>query len=305
MSVISKDHGYSRLAALQQACDEDDIDWTEHGLQEEKTMEVATNDSPQMGRQHTPIKSPHPKKKKKSPNEPQVLDNGENDGGDDVSNSALFAVIMKLSCKLDVQGEQLLAMDWRFQENTEAVLKVKESVDSNTNAVKKLSEEVTLLKSQMTALQGENAALKEMCLEHARYKRRWNLRLNGVPEKEGENIRGEVVNILKEIIPASQEQLEYAVDTVHRLGQKKGTNDRPRQVIMQFAQRTVRDLVWQMSKDARICKERNIHFKQDFCKEDRESRARLYPRVAEAKKRGIKAYLKEGYAVINGRIVKD
>ena len=46
-----------------------------------------------------------------------------------------------------------------------------------------------------------------------------------------------------------------------------------------------------------------IRFREDFCKEDREAHARLWPRVEEARKRGLKAYLRDGHAVIDGRRV--
>lgn len=43
----------------------------------------------------------------------------------------------------------------------------------------------------MATFNKENEALYEICLEHARYKRRWSLLLTGFVEKEGENMREE------------------------------------------------------------------------------------------------------------------
>ncbi len=57
--------------------------------------------------------------------------------------------------------------------------------------------------------------------------------------------------------------------------------------------RTVRDEVWKKSREARVCKEMNIHLKEDFSKEDREARAKLWPKVQEAMKNGKRAFLKE------------
>lgn len=51
-----------------------------------------------------------------------------------------------------------------------------------------------------------------------------------------------------------------------------------------------------------MCKEKKIIFKKDFSKEDREAREKLWPRVDEARRRG-KAFLKEGYAIIDGKKV--
>ncbi|CAI5692257.1 unnamed protein product [Oreochromis niloticus] len=287
MANINKDHGY-HLAALRQACDEEGIEWMEqqHDLSQDK---------PQADRHHTPVKSPNPKKMKANESQTQ----------NEVSNTILLNAIQKLVCKFDTQSEHLKSYEFQLQENTDAVRKVKESVDANTQAVKSVVEDVKCIKTQMATLKKENEALREMCLEHARYKRRWSLLLTGVPEREGENTREEIIRILTKIIPANAEQLYNTVDTVHRLGQKGRVGDKPRLIVIQFAMRTVRDLVWKMSKEAKFCKEMKIRFREDFCKEDREARKRLWPRVEEARSRGLKAFLKEGYAVIDGRQIKE
>lgn len=44
----------------------------------------------------------------------------------------------------------------------------------------------------------------------------------------------------------------------------------------------------------------NIQFKEDFLKVDRKARAKLWPKVQEARKNGKRAFLKEGYALIDG-----
>lgn len=62
--------------------------------------------------------------------------------------------------------------------------------------------------------------------------------------------------------------------------------------------RTVRDEVWKKSKDARVCSEMHIRFR-----EDREARSKLWPLVQEARKKGKRAFLKEGYALIDNRRV--
>lgn len=54
------------------------------------------------------------------------------------------------------------------------------------------------------------------------------------------------------------------------------------------------------SREARECKKKNINFKEDFSKEDREACAKLWPKVQEARKNGKIAFLKEGNAFIDG-----
>lgn len=49
-------------------------------------------------------------------------------------------------------------------------------------------------------LKKENGSLKQICLEQARYERRWPLRLMGLPEKDEENTRETVIGILTKVI---------------------------------------------------------------------------------------------------------
>lgn len=72
---------------------------------------------------------------------------------------------------------------------------------------------------------------------------------------------------------------------------------------MQFGMRTTREEIWRKPKEARVCKELHIQFRQDWSREDREARATLYPTVEEARRNGKKAFLKEGYAIIDGKRV--
>lgn len=104
------------------------------------------------------------------------------------------------------------------------------------------------------------------------------------------------------MVPVAVDKVREMVDTVHRLGKKNDAafNKMARPIIIQFATRTARNDVWRRSKEARVCKELNIYFREDFSKEDREARAKLWPRVEEARRKGRKAFLKEGYAIIDG-----
>lgn len=130
--------------------------------------------------------------------------------------------------------------------------------------------------------------------------------MNGLPEKEGENTREAVIGILTRVVPLSVEKLRDSVDTVHRLGMKGNaatSNNTPRSSIIQFGMRTVHDEIWKKSKDARVCSEMHIRFKEDFSKEDREARSKLWPLVQEARRKGKRAFLKEGFALIDNKRV--
>ncbi|KAE8284680.1 hypothetical protein D5F01_LYC16112 [Larimichthys crocea] len=198
------------------------------------------------------------------------------------------------------------ALTEKVDEQTELLKRLDKRIEANASATKQNKQEIVLLTKKIEELQRENSKLKNATEEQARYKRRWNLRLTGLPEKEGENTREIVIRILTRVVPLSVDRLRDTVDTVHRLGKPNTaatSNNTLRAVIIQFGMRTVRDEVWKRSKDVRVCSEMHIRFKEDFSKEDQEARSKLWPLVQEARKKGRRAFLKEGYALIDNRRV--
>ncbi|XP_016332521.1 uncharacterized protein LOC107680940 [Sinocyclocheilus anshuiensis] len=83
-----------------------------------------------------------------------------------------------------------------------------------------------------------------------RYSRRWNLRLQGVPEKEGEDIRAESIRICVATFPEGSKILPDKIDTVHRIGKRPLNTSRPRAVIIQFSSRVAREGVWRAAKSS-------------------------------------------------------
>lgn len=194
----------------------------------------------------------------------------------------------------------------KMDDQTQRFIRFEKKIEENAVAIEKNKNDITELQTKISQLKKENVTLKNACEEHARYKRRWNLRLLGLPEKDDENVRETVIGILTRIIPVSVDQLRFTVDTVHRLGIKRnaGTSSgQHRAVIIQFALRTVKEDVWIKWRDAKVCKDLHIIFKQDFSKEDRLAREKLYPLVQNARKSGLRAFLKEGYALIDNKRV--
>ncbi|KAK7878312.1 hypothetical protein WMY93_027479 [Mugilogobius chulae] len=271
------DHDYN-LAAFKDACSEDGA-----------SIELDDLSSPEksINLEHTPLKAPHPKKKKRERNY------------EETAIESVLKAVMEVKATLDQQTQKMDAQ-------TELLKKVETKIEANTEKIKENKANIDMLQLKVSELQGENKSLKESFADLARYKRRWNLRLNGLTEKESEDTRELVIGILTRVVPLSVERLRETVDTVHRLGKKGNaatSNNTPRSIIMQFVSRTVRDDVWKRSRDARVCKELHIHFKEDFSREDRAARAKLWPLVQDARKRGQRAFLKEGYALINNQRV--
>ena len=281
VSQARADHNYnSMLNALTEISDTIDIETSTE-------TEVMETSSTKNTRPLSPSRSPN----STSPIAKKVRTRDESDNqAPTATNADILAAVQALIRRFDEQDVRLQSFEQRIGENTKV---------ANENKV-----EINRLNADVYNLKKQNRELKEMCLEAARYKRRWDLRLNGLAEKDNENTRETVIGILTRVIPVSVDTLRMAVDTVHRLGRRDATtNNSTRPIIIQFALRTVRDQVWKSSRDARVCKEMKIQFKEDFSKEDREARAKLWPLVEAARRNQKKAYLREGYALIDGKRV--
>ncbi|XP_023812027.1 uncharacterized protein LOC111947633 [Oryzias latipes] len=219
----------------------------------------------------------------------------------EASNAAILAAIESLkSMMTDFKSE--------LQQNTLTISAIAKAVEFNSAEIKeckdknkKLEEEVKHLKEKNVELEQRTSEMEKKTLESERYKRRWNLRLNGVKEEKGEDTRGIVADIITKIAPPWTEKVDNILDTVHRLGPTDV--NRPRQIIIQFTGRRYRDELWRMTKHHPVCRDLNIRFAEDLIKEDREARKAVWPKVEQARKNGCKTMFRGPYAFINGQRV--
>ena len=69
------------------------------------------------------------------------------------------------------------------------------------------------------------------------YSRRWNLKVSGIPEAEGENTKMMVMEIFSRVSPALADSLQKTVDIAHRLRprmRREGQHP-PRCIIVRFS----------------------------------------------------------------------
>lgn len=155
---VLKDHEYDR-GVLQEACDGEE-------LEEMLDIEEKIEENPKVSHDHTPLPSPNPKKlsAKAKDNQP-----GE------ITIETVFNAIQALIKRFDEKDDRLKIFESRMEANTQAAGENKE--------------EISKMKEEVVSLRKENISLKQMCLEQARCKRKWDLILLGFPEKEKENTR--------------------------------------------------------------------------------------------------------------------
>jgi hypothetical protein len=122
-------------------------------------------------------------------------------------------------------------------------------------------------------------------------------------EKSVENIREDVIQLLVKITPELSSNMCDAVDVVHRVGKKEA--NRPREVIVLFARRGVRDEIWKRTKDSVVCRDAGIRFAEDLTREDRLARHALWPKIEQARKEGKTAGFRGPFGFINGKRISE
>lgn len=169
--------------------------------------------------------------------------------------------------------------------------------------LKELKGKVTHTEKRVNKAEEKIQTLENKVAELSRYKRRWNLRLHGLPEEDGEDVRKKVIEICQNMTPDYREKFPEVLDSVHRLGQRRDSTSSssplPRAIIMQFTMRHFRDIIWKTAKRSEYLKTRKLRFKEDISPEDRERRNQLWPQVEKARKEGKIAYFVGARAFVN------
>ncbi|MEQ2184069.1 hypothetical protein GOODEAATRI_004182 [Goodea atripinnis] len=168
---------------------------------------------------------------------------------------------------------------------TSIKLSINERADGLQASIDDLKESVDFIHAEMKEVQGKLAEtisrvgkteekvlhMDSKLIDLSRYKRRWDLRLSGLSEEEGEDVRNKVISICQKTAPGCKEKLPDVINTVHRLGRVTGSA-RPREVIIQFSMRHYRDMIWKAAKQSSFLKTHNLRFKEDFPPEDRQKK---------------------------------
>lgn len=235
-----------------------------------------------------------------TPSKSPALKKPRSNASDAVSNSVLLAAIEKVSKLQEESLVKLHSVEASVKENTASICNLTCSLESINKQVEDVTDKVLSLQTKVVKLEKENKALNEKCSGLDSYKRRWNLRVAGIPEHEGENVKMVVIELFRNLSPHTAEKLQDMVDIAHRLGPKSG-NTNPRRIIVQFLSRTCRDAIWAEAKRSELLKQKKIRILEDLTQEDKEARNKLWPLVEKARREGKKAGFNGPVAFINGK----
>lgn len=229
-----------------------------------------------------------------------LLGKRKKEDSDDVSLAKIFNAIQSLNSKQDAVFQKITHIESSIEVTTAAVNSLSDTVNRLLSDVAIHTKKIGKAEASIQHMQQENVSLKFRVEELEMYSHRWCLKLLGVKKREEENVRTITINHLARVVPRIKDKLEEAVDVVHRVG-KQRMDGSPRQIIIRFATRRHRDIIWMEAKNSLYLRENGLFVKESLSKADIESRNKLWPLVLVARKEGKKAGFSGPFAVINNR----
>ncbi len=230
----------------------------------------------------TPSKSPPGKKGKVKMNIDEKID-------------SLINAVAELTSKCDGTFQIVESMEKILENTAYSITTLSTTISELLRESTSHKEKILNLGIFFAVLQQENRQLKEVCMGMQNYKRRWDLRIYGVkesgPDKES-NTRDIVIKILSKVSPKIALKLPDVVDSVHRLGQRRG-DGRPRVIIIQFAMGLYRDTVCRDAKDNHYLKENGLHVKEDLSSEEGAARKKGMATGETCERRGQEVRLSQ------------
>lgn len=113
----------------------------------------------------------------------------------------VLEAIKQRTDKVDGLGTQI-------QQNSVMLASMAKAVEFNAAEIKDRKTQLKVPEQEVAAIKKDNRVIGVLELE--RYKRRWNLRIRGLKEKEGENTRDLVANLLIKISPPHRHRTSTA-----------------------------------------------------------------------------------------------
>lgn len=194
-------------------------------------------------------------------------------------------------------NERVNGLEELLRVNTVSIEALKKTTEFLFNEVKDVKDDRKQLKKDMKVIHEVSDAhgkkmseIDSRLNEVERYKRRWNLRLYGLAEQSGEDVKAQVVDICCAVLPELTIKIQQDVDIVHRLGRKiDGNATKGRTIIIQFVSRSLRDMLWKAAKTSTYLKSKELRFGEDLTNMEKDIRKQLWPKVEAARQVGKKA----------------
>ncbi len=220
------------------------------------------------------------------------------------SNGDVLAAISELTLKHDKTFQKISAIETTTEATAKQIKSLTVTVQQLILDVGVHKEALNHLESEIHALRKENKSLKTSVQECSRYSWKWCLKLHGIAEKDREDVRSVVTNILEKIAPGIGDRLQDSVDIAHRLRPKRA-DGKARSIIILFSVRRIRDMIWGAAKGCKFLTDNRLRLSEPLSPDDRAARDKLWPLVKKAREEGKRASFRSSFALIDGKQVKD
>lgn len=189
----------------------------------------------------------------------------------------------------------------KIDNNTKSILKMSERLQNLFYEMGEIKMSIETVKKDTADNEERINALEKKMDTHEALQCRWNLRLYGVQEKVGENLKTKVINICSGMAPEIAKTLQSHVDFCHRLGIRKEGNPRP--ILIRFSSISVKKKIWIAATNSDFLRTRKYRFGYDLTSKEKDMRSILWPQVAAARRDGLKAFFVGAKAIIDGQVV--
>ncbi|KAL1250772.1 hypothetical protein QQF64_018568 [Cirrhinus molitorella] len=156
----------------------------------------------------------------------------------------LLDVMLRVEKMQEESLARLVHIESAVKDNSASIKSLVDSLEPLAKHMDGMAVKVEKVGSRVTTLEKKNTTLHERVEELDSYKRRWNLRVAGVEERTGENVKQLIINLFSEVSPDIAGQLPLLVDIAHRLGPRSNKEQLSWRIIVQFISRSHGDKIW-------------------------------------------------------------
>lgn len=218
-----------------------------------------------------------------------------------VSDTMLMRFMQRMEAMHEETLRRIQGVEKTVIENSNSIKQIINSLEFHGEQVKCLNEKSDEMQKKIGKLEKENVELRDRCNDLDAYKRRWNLRVAGIPENSGENVKRIIIDLFSQVSPSIAADLHFGIDIAHRLGPRSAAEKSSRRIIVLFSSRSQRDTVWKDAKTSNLLREKKIKVFEDLSQKDKDARTLLWPTVERARREGKRAGFHGPFAVIEGK----
>ncbi len=195
---------------------------------------------------------------------------------------------------------RMQSLETTVNDNTNSLNSVTEALEFMNNQVEEMTSKVNSLQNRVESLEKENCVLRETCDELDAYKRRWNLRVSGIQEQRGEDVRKILIDSIQQSFSWDSRPAPLHAWRRHRLGPRAEGSalQPPHHRAVSFTQRPRSDL--EGCQNRRRPQRKENQDLEDLTQSTKDARNKLWP-LGTSEKGGEESRLQRAFAYIDGK----